>query len=183
MGTHRLDTQILRNIAREMNLSQTIFVTDLPDPNHAYTVRLFTTEQELPFAGHPTIGSFYVLQRHGYLKADGFQLSPAGVTRLSMDSQHVIWFSPPPGMVQEIKGSWGRLAAALSLEIALMSYNIGIRTEKIAAEAEDHEFRCNFLSLPVATHGSLRSKSHGGHLTSTSRTSRTDHHATRRQRH
>ncbi|MCL5972036.1 MAG: PhzF family phenazine biosynthesis protein [Firmicutes bacterium] len=123
LGTHTLDTQLLQCIAREMNLSETIFVTDLPDPNHAYTVRIFTTEQELPFAGHPTIGAFYVLQRHGYLKADGFQLSPAGVTRLSMDSQHMIWFSPPRGMVKDIDGSWSRLAAALSLDISLLSYD------------------------------------------------------------
>jgi len=52
------DTE-MQKIAREMNFSETTFITSIKD----YTVRIFTPEVELPFAGHPTIGTAYVIQR------------------------------------------------------------------------------------------------------------------------
>ncbi len=52
------DTE-MQKIAREMNFSETTFITSIKD----YNVRIFTPEVELPFAGHPTIGTAYVIQR------------------------------------------------------------------------------------------------------------------------
>lgn len=51
----------LQHIAREMNLSETVFV--LPPSNQATVARLriFTPAKEIPFAGHPVLGTFYVL--------------------------------------------------------------------------------------------------------------------------
>ena len=51
----------LQQIAREMNLSETVFVFPPIDPAAAARLRIFTPIQEIPFAGHPVLGTFYVL--------------------------------------------------------------------------------------------------------------------------
>ncbi|MFQ5991069.1 MAG: PhzF family phenazine biosynthesis protein [Nitrospiraceae bacterium] len=51
----------LQHIAREMNLSETVFVLPAEDPAATVKVRIFTPTQEIPFAGHPVLGAFYVL--------------------------------------------------------------------------------------------------------------------------
>ena len=51
----------LQAIAREMNLAETTFVYPPSRPDAAARVRIFTPNRELPFAGHPTIGTAYVL--------------------------------------------------------------------------------------------------------------------------
>ncbi|MFO0707775.1 MAG: PhzF family phenazine biosynthesis protein [Nitrospira sp.] len=51
----------LQQIAREMNLSETVFVFPPTDPAAVVRIRIFTPTQELPFAGHPVVGTFYLL--------------------------------------------------------------------------------------------------------------------------
>ncbi|UVT14265.1 MAG: PhzF family phenazine biosynthesis protein [Nitrospira sp.] len=51
----------LQQIAREMNLSETVFVFPPTDPAAVARLRIFTPTQEIPFAGHPVLGTFYVL--------------------------------------------------------------------------------------------------------------------------
>src|SRR5262250_3115922 len=60
-----LSTETMQAIAREMNLSETTFV--LPgeaakEREHGVRVRIFTVQEELPFAGHPTLGTAFVLR-------------------------------------------------------------------------------------------------------------------------
>ena len=50
-----------QQIAREMNLSETVFVVPPTDPAAIVKLRIFTPTQEIPFAGHPVIGTFFVL--------------------------------------------------------------------------------------------------------------------------
>jgi trans-2,3-dihydro-3-hydroxyanthranilate isomerase len=57
------------HIAREFNLSETVFVLPPRDPAHTRQIRIFTPAQELPFAGHPTIGTAVVLVAAGYVSA------------------------------------------------------------------------------------------------------------------
>lgn len=52
--------EVMQEIAREMNLSETVFVLPPKAGGHA-RIRIFTPKQELPFAGHPTLGSAFVL--------------------------------------------------------------------------------------------------------------------------
>jgi trans-2,3-dihydro-3-hydroxyanthranilate isomerase len=62
----------MQSIAREMNLSETTFVLPPTRPDCAARVRIFTPARELPFAGHPTIGTTWVLATEGRL-GDGTQ--------------------------------------------------------------------------------------------------------------
>ena len=60
-----ISSQTMQSIAKEMNLSETIFV--LPPGNLPvdFSVRIFTPEKEIPFAGHPTIGTAHILRETG----------------------------------------------------------------------------------------------------------------------
>ncbi len=56
-----LDTQRMQAIAREFNLAETVFVLKPDNPAHSAKVRIFTPGVELPFAGHPTVGTAALL--------------------------------------------------------------------------------------------------------------------------
>jgi trans-2,3-dihydro-3-hydroxyanthranilate isomerase len=56
-----LDTAAMQRIAGEFNLSETVFVGTPQNPAHAARVRIFTPRVELPFAGHPTVGTAIAL--------------------------------------------------------------------------------------------------------------------------
>jgi trans-2,3-dihydro-3-hydroxyanthranilate isomerase len=57
----------LQQIAREMNLSETVFVLPPTDQAAVVRLRIFTPTQEIPFAGHPVLGTFYVLAQLGLI--------------------------------------------------------------------------------------------------------------------
>jgi trans-2,3-dihydro-3-hydroxyanthranilate isomerase len=72
-----LSTGQMRAIARELNLSETAFVLPPEDPGHFRRVRIFTPAKELPFAGHPTVGTALVLAHLGEI-GDGGAAAGAG---------------------------------------------------------------------------------------------------------
>ena len=55
----------MQSIAAEFNLAETTFVLPPQDPTHTAQVRIFTPKAELPFAGHPNVGTAFVLARMG----------------------------------------------------------------------------------------------------------------------
>ncbi|MGI9411294.1 MAG: PhzF family phenazine biosynthesis protein, partial [Hyphomicrobiaceae bacterium] len=57
LGADGLETEIMQRVAAEFNLSETVFVQAPQNPAHSARVRIFTPRAELPFAGHPTIGT------------------------------------------------------------------------------------------------------------------------------
>jgi trans-2,3-dihydro-3-hydroxyanthranilate isomerase len=58
---------LMQPIARELNLSETVFVLPPASPAHAARLRIFTPGAELPFAGHPTVGTAILLAERGAL--------------------------------------------------------------------------------------------------------------------
>src|SRR5215468_4285597 len=73
-----LSTEQMQDIARETNLSETTFV--LPGDaeaqrNRATRVRIFTVQEELPFAGHPTLGTAFVLRDSSFAPEIRLQLN------------------------------------------------------------------------------------------------------------
>lgn len=66
-----LDTELMQRIAREFNFSETVFVFEPNDPANTRSVRIFTPMEELPFAGHPTIGTAFVLAAIGEIGLTG----------------------------------------------------------------------------------------------------------------
>ena len=61
----------MRAIAREFNLSETVFVLPPEDARNTRRIRIFTPGSELPFAGHPTVGTAFVLAATGVIELDG----------------------------------------------------------------------------------------------------------------
>ncbi|MDJ0735925.1 MAG: PhzF family phenazine biosynthesis protein [Nostocaceae cyanobacterium] len=57
-----LDGEQMQKIAKEINYSETTFITSPQEKSGGYDVRIFTPGQEIPFAGHPTLGTAYILQ-------------------------------------------------------------------------------------------------------------------------
>jgi trans-2,3-dihydro-3-hydroxyanthranilate isomerase len=55
--------RVMQKIARETNFSETTFIRSNKENNDGWNVRIFTPEEEVPFAGHPTLGSAYVIQQ------------------------------------------------------------------------------------------------------------------------
>ncbi|MGH6875307.1 MAG: PhzF family phenazine biosynthesis protein, partial [Aestuariivirgaceae bacterium] len=68
-----LNDRQMQNIAREFNLSETIFVQAPEDPLHSAKVRIFMPGGELPFAGHPTIGCAVLLASLKYKMSCSFE--------------------------------------------------------------------------------------------------------------
>src|SRR5918911_1954654 len=66
-----LPESALQSIAREFNLSETVFVYPPERAEHARRLRIFTPAAELPFAGHPTIGTAHVLASLGEIALEG----------------------------------------------------------------------------------------------------------------
>ena len=66
-----IDSALMQKIAREFNFSETTFVLPPSDPRHTRRVRIFTPGAELPFAGHPTVGTAFVLATIGDIETSG----------------------------------------------------------------------------------------------------------------
>jgi len=64
---------VMQRIAKEMNISETTFVLPAADPAHAARVRIFTPANELQFAGHPTVGTAWVLSTQGLVPGGGLE--------------------------------------------------------------------------------------------------------------
>jgi trans-2,3-dihydro-3-hydroxyanthranilate isomerase len=66
-----LNTDQMQKLANEINYSETTFILNSPDANADYDIRIFTPRSELPFAGHPTLGTAYVLLNYLDTKLKG----------------------------------------------------------------------------------------------------------------
>jgi trans-2,3-dihydro-3-hydroxyanthranilate isomerase len=66
-----IEPELMQAIANELNLSETTFVLPPENPENDYRVRIFTPAKELPIAGHPTIGTSFILAREHMIEVGG----------------------------------------------------------------------------------------------------------------
>ena len=64
VGSRNLSGEIMQQVAAEMNYSETTFVDSTPEPDGGYRVRIFTPAREIAFAGHPILGTAWVVRNH-----------------------------------------------------------------------------------------------------------------------
>ena len=119
---------LMQTIAREFNFSETTFVLPPSDPRHTRRVRIFTPGAELPFAGHPTVGTAFVLATIGDIALTGAEthitleegVGPVPVTIRSADGRadfaqlttaRLPEFGPPPPAAAALAGCVGLEAA------------------------------------------------------------------------
>ena len=111
-GCAHLDAAAMQAIARELNFSETTFVTE--EREGEAKVRIFTPDRELPFAGHPTLGTAWVLGRN----REAYTLDlAAGRVRVTFEAGGIAWMEPPPVDLGESLDA-RRAAALLSLDMA-----------------------------------------------------------------
>lgn len=154
----RLSTEAMQRLAREFNLSETIFVMAPDNPAHTAKVRIFFPTAEIPFAGHPTIGCaiHLALKRHS---GDGDFESLVTLEEVAGLVPVKVWrrqgevgaqFTAPvipyahPGVVPNVAAA----AAAVGME----PVEIGFAGHRIGLWAGGPAF----LYLPVASRDVLR---------------------------
>ncbi|GGL06099.1 PhzF family phenazine biosynthesis protein [Mangrovihabitans endophyticus] len=111
-----MGAQTMQRLAREFNFSETTFVLPPRDPAHSCRVRIFTPVQELPFAGHPTIGTAAVLAGSGPGRRAFTFEQGIGPVPVNVDGETIRLHLPaPPYESTDETPSATTLAAALDL--------------------------------------------------------------------
>jgi len=97
LGADSLTDQQMADFAKWTNLSETTFLLTPRDPRADYRVRIFTTLKELPFAGHPTLGSCHAwLQAGGIPKGEEIiQECEIGLVRIRRQGDELAFIAPP----------------------------------------------------------------------------------------
>jgi len=123
-GAQQLATEQLQAIAREFNLSETIFIVPPTTPEATYRARIFTPASELPFAGHPSVGGAVTQLRRGLIKAGEVVMEcGAGLLPIQVDEAGAA----------TVSGGTPTLGAALDPEPFLVA--VGLTAEDFAGPA------------------------------------------------
>jgi len=97
----RIDDRTMQRIAKELNLSETVFIQRPTHPDCAAALRIFTPWKEMPFAGHPTVGASFVLLDEGIVQRDSQtftleeKIGPIPI-RVERNGNLIIWLTTPP---------------------------------------------------------------------------------------
>ncbi|ASE34812.1 PhzF family phenazine biosynthesis protein [Mammaliicoccus sciuri] len=100
-----LTDEQMKDIASWTNLSETTFVCKPEDEQADYKLRIFTPNNELSFAGHPTIGSSYAVLQNGLIsKNKGYLVQECGVGLVKIDyTEEKTYFSLPKPKISDIE--------------------------------------------------------------------------------
>lgn len=111
----------MQAIARWTNLSETTFVLPATDPFADYRVRIFTPAQELPFAGHPTLGTCHAwLETNAHHGDEVVQECGAGLVRVRRGER--LAFAAPPLQ---------RSGAVAARDVAVVAQILGVETSEV----------------------------------------------------
>jgi PhzF family phenazine biosynthesis protein len=153
-GADALDDARMQAFARWTHLSETTFLLAPSDPGADYRVRIFTPGGELPFAGHPTLGSCHAwLERGGASGAAGevVQQCGVGLVRIRVGTGRAAFAAPPlrkaevepdllDAIVKAIGAPPGSVRASQSLDNGPVWVGLLLdRAETVLALSPDHE--------------------------------------------
>ncbi|HWN44910.1 MAG TPA: PhzF family phenazine biosynthesis protein [Thermoanaerobaculia bacterium] len=154
-----LSDNLMQRIAREFNLSETVFVLPPDEPQNTRCLRIFTPKTELPFAGHPTVGAAYVLAALGEIPLTGVE------TRIVFEEG----VGPVPVLIrcEEGRPVFTQLSAAklpeqgpTPPEASELAEMLSLAPEDVLSQGEDYPqgFSCGgpFLFIPLRSRGALR---------------------------
>lgn len=114
-----IDDEAMQRFAAWTNLSETTFILPATEPSADYRVRIFTPGGELPFAGHPTLGSCHAwLQAGGKPKATGHivQQSAVGLVPIRREGERLAFAAPAMRRIAPSPTLLAKVAAALGLK-------------------------------------------------------------------
>ena len=113
--------EVMQRIAKEMNISETTFVLAPEEKGNVARVRIFTPGAELPFAGHPTIGTAWVLFNEGLVPDGALEftleegIGPVRVRGVRGTRGLTFWMTHPTVSFGSIVSDRAKAAAALGL--------------------------------------------------------------------
>ena len=155
----------LQAIAREFNFSETTFVHPPDDPHHTRRVRIFTPGAELPFAGHPTVGTAHALAATGQLALESPNADGVSLTHLVLEEL----VGPVPVTVRARGGvpEFAQLSVAKLPELlepprpepAVLAAVFSLRTDDLVlGDWAPQAFSCGlpYLFVPVKTRDAVR---------------------------
>lgn len=130
-----LDATRMQAIAREMNFSESTFIFPSERPDTDIRMRIFTPWNELPMAGHPTIGSTFALARSGVISARaarfvfGLNIGPIPVDLEWTDEGDLsfAWMTQRPPTFGPIVAERAPVAAALGLDVTDLAGNLPVQ--------------------------------------------------------
>lgn len=146
-----LSTQQMQRIAKEINYSETTFISQDIRAG-GYDVRIFTPAQELPFAGHPTLGTAYILQQEVVKEPVekitlNLKIGQIPVTLHYLDSSvEWLWMQQKPPSFQQVFTSH-TIAQALSLDISEIDTRFPIQAVSTGVP---------FIIVPLKTQAALK---------------------------
>jgi PhzF family phenazine biosynthesis protein len=114
-----LSTEEMQRITRWLNLSETTFLLPPTHPDADYRVRIFTLAHELPFAGHPTLGTCHAwLEAGGKPKRDGVVVQECGAGLIEIRQGEALAFAAPPliGSGEPTEAEIAEIVAVLRIE-------------------------------------------------------------------
>ena len=115
-----LTDEQMQAIARWTNLSETTFLLTPSTPDADYRVRIFTPGRELPFAGHPTLGSAHAWLEHGGTPADPgvvVQECAVGLVSLRRDGDLLSFAAPPTTRTGDLEADYlDQVVAAFGID-------------------------------------------------------------------
>jgi trans-2,3-dihydro-3-hydroxyanthranilate isomerase len=148
LGADDLSTRQMQAIAQEFNLAETTFPVRRTSEDEAagadYRVRIFTASREIAFAGHPTLGTAWVLAQRERLEAgDRLQACGAGLIGVTVPDDL--------GDLFELRAEPRDLSAALShYAAARCAESVGLRPDDVAGEAFAAGCGLSWVHLPVS---------------------------------
>jgi trans-2,3-dihydro-3-hydroxyanthranilate isomerase len=126
----------MQAIARELNLSETTFVLPSGHPKAAYRVRIFTPVTELPYAGHPSVGTAWMLAEQGRIPLQGKRTTvhqdvPAGILRIDLDRVgtrlETVFTTQAPPEFGAVVADRAKVAAALGIAESRLRQDLPIQ--------------------------------------------------------
>lgn len=135
-----LTARQMQQIAHWTNLSETTFVLPPTEPGADYQVRIFTPGGELPFAGHPTIGTAYALLEAGRIKPrDGelVQQCKAGLIKLKVDDGWIYFDLPEPKFTAFDNKQKLELEGILGVELCEAPQLVDVGARWVVAKLKD----------------------------------------------
>jgi trans-2,3-dihydro-3-hydroxyanthranilate isomerase len=120
-----------QQVAKEMNLSETTFVLPSSHPDADFDVRIFTPEKEIPFAGHPTLGTAFVLRYAGLIPPTQNYLRlnfKAGIIPVDLQVDRKVFMTQPQGIILRTFPNTEEIAQLLGLTVNNLESNLPIQT-------------------------------------------------------
>jgi len=122
-----LDDATMQALAKEIGFSETTFVTEAG--GHRYAMRIFTPDAELPFAGHPTLGTAFVLVSEGRVTTPGTQTTAAGEVPVEVDlASNTAWMTQLPVEFGNVFEDRALIARAIGLEPGDLEPDLPVQT-------------------------------------------------------